>query len=85
MIRRNFVKSALTVALTVATTLACSSAFAQAWPNKPVRIVVPFPAGGTTDVVARILGQRLQEAWGVANGLWLDSDRQPAHLRQDAV
>ncbi len=64
MIRRNFVKSALTVALTVATTLACSSAFAQAWPNKPVRIVVPFPAGGTTDVVARILGQRLQEAWG---------------------
>ncbi len=64
MIRRNFVKRALTIALTVATTLACSSAFAQAWPSKPVRIVVPFPAGGTTDVVARILGQRLQEAWG---------------------
>ncbi|MEO7254441.1 MAG: tripartite tricarboxylate transporter substrate binding protein [Casimicrobium sp.] len=64
MIRRNFVKSALTVALTVATTLACSSAFAQAWPAKTVRIVVPFSAGGTTDVVARLLAQRLQEAWG---------------------
>ena len=64
MIRRNFLKSALTAALTVASTLVCSAAFAQAWPSKPVRIVVPFPAGGTTDVVARILGQRLQEAWG---------------------
>jgi tripartite-type tricarboxylate transporter receptor subunit TctC len=39
-------------------------AFAQAWPTKPVKIVVPFPAGGTTDVVARLLGQRLGEAWG---------------------
>ncbi len=64
MIRRNFIVRALTVALTAATTLACSAAFAQAWPSKPVRIVVPFPAGGTTDVVARLLGQRLQEAWG---------------------
>ncbi len=64
MIRRNFVKRALTVALAAATTLACSAAFAQAWPAKSVRIVVPFPAGGTTDVVARILGQRLQETWG---------------------
>jgi len=39
-------------------------AMAQAWPTKPVKIICPFPAGGTTDVVSRLLAQKLQDAWG---------------------
>src|SRR6187431_13086 len=34
------------------------------FPNRPVRIVVPFPAGGPTDINMRILGQKMSELWG---------------------
>lgn len=44
--------------------LAPLAAFAQDWPNKPVRIVVPFATGGPADIYARYLGLRLQEALG---------------------
>jgi tripartite-type tricarboxylate transporter receptor subunit TctC len=37
---------------------------AQVWPSKPIRIVVPFPSGGTSDVLARLLGQKMSENWG---------------------
>ncbi len=45
-------------------TLVVLSAHAQDYPNKPVKIIVPFAAGGPADIYARFLGQRLQEALG---------------------
>ena len=36
----------------------------EAYPSKPIRLVVPFPAGGPLDVVARAIGQKLTDAWG---------------------
>jgi tripartite-type tricarboxylate transporter receptor subunit TctC len=47
----------------LATALPVGSAYAQAYPTKPVRIIVPFPPGGPLDVQTRILGQKLSEAW----------------------
>ena len=41
-----------------------ATGFAQGFPTKPIRIVVPFPAGGTTDVVARLVAQRMTETMG---------------------
>ncbi|HET7669050.1 MAG TPA: tripartite tricarboxylate transporter substrate binding protein [Burkholderiales bacterium] len=37
---------------------------AQAYPNKPIRIIVPYAAGGTSDILARQIGPKLNEAWG---------------------
>ncbi len=40
------------------------TALAQAWPTKPIRMLIPYPAGGTSDILARMIGPKLTEAWG---------------------
>ncbi len=54
--------SRILVAALAAVAPAVSGA-ADAWPTKPVKIIVPFNAGGATDVVARLLAQKLSEVW----------------------
>jgi tripartite-type tricarboxylate transporter receptor subunit TctC len=44
----------------------CTPVRADEFPNKPVKIIVPYAAGGGTDIVARIVAQKLQEKWGPA-------------------
>jgi len=48
----------------LAVTLAVSSTHAQTWPSKPVTVIVPFAAGGNTDGIARMISQRLSDAFG---------------------
>jgi tripartite-type tricarboxylate transporter receptor subunit TctC len=42
----------------------CAGAFAQNFPVKPIRIIVPFPPGGTSDILSRLIGPKLTEKWG---------------------
>ncbi len=52
------------VAALIAASSGTALAQAQAYPNKPIRVIVPFPPGGSTDFLARIVGQKLTAAWG---------------------
>ena len=56
MLRRLLAAAALALAVV-------NPAYPQTWPAKPVRIIVPFPPGGTTDIVARSIGVELQRMW----------------------
>lgn len=57
-------KNICAVVLGLATAISGSSVFAQAYPNKPVKVIVPFAAGGPADNYARFIAQRLQDAMG---------------------
>jgi tripartite-type tricarboxylate transporter receptor subunit TctC len=57
------IRCTCTAILALALTIASSAVSAQPYPSKPIHIVVPFAAGGITDVIGRALGQRLAEAW----------------------
>jgi tripartite-type tricarboxylate transporter receptor subunit TctC len=58
MMRRLCLAAGLAVAVS-------GPAFAQAtYPSQPLKLVVPYPAGGATDTLARTIAQKLQEAWG---------------------
>jgi tripartite-type tricarboxylate transporter receptor subunit TctC len=66
MTKWRILRSLLGVALaaTLGVSAHAQSSDAQNFPNRPVKVVVPFPAGGPTDVNMRILGQKLSEMWG---------------------
>ena len=61
--RHRSLKNTLFIAMATSV-LAASSAFAQSWPGKPVKMINPFPAGGGTDTFARPLVAKLSEQLG---------------------
>jgi tripartite-type tricarboxylate transporter receptor subunit TctC len=52
------------IVLTVLVALAAAPALAQQYPVRPIRWIVPVPAGSTTDIVTRLVAQKMSEAWG---------------------
>ncbi len=58
------IKTSLQFLILACGTVALGLAAAQSYPTKPIRMIVPFGAGTQTDVLARLMGQKLTEAWG---------------------
>lgn len=64
--KRSLTSWALFCFLAAVWSLSSSSVLAQAWPNKPIRMVVPAPAGSSLDVIVRAMGDALKTRWGQA-------------------
>jgi tripartite-type tricarboxylate transporter receptor subunit TctC len=63
--RRDFLKLASSMAVTAAAGSVTGTAFASdKWPTRPIRLVVPYPAGGSSDIIARLISKQLGEALG---------------------
>jgi tripartite-type tricarboxylate transporter receptor subunit TctC len=58
------VKRALSALVAIAAVLGAAGAVAQTYPSKPVRLIVTYPPGGSSDLMGRVLGQKLSELWG---------------------
>ncbi|MDB5534203.1 MAG: extra-cytoplasmic solute receptor BugT [Hyphomicrobiales bacterium] len=54
----------IALALAAVLTLSATAAQAQTYPNKPIRVIVPFAPGATTDLLGRVIAQHVQQAWG---------------------
>src|SRR5262245_53402064 len=63
-IARSIVAIALAFAIGPAAAQSPGEADASSYPNRAIRIIVPFPAGGPADIIARFVGQRMSEDWG---------------------
>jgi tripartite-type tricarboxylate transporter receptor subunit TctC len=64
LLKKSFIKAFACFSIAALAAGVLQHAAAQDFPAKPLRIVVPFPAGGTTDVVARLVAQRMSESMG---------------------
>ena len=66
MIKRQFLRTFCAGAIASLAGLACVPALAADWPERPIKLIVPYPAGGLTDIVSRVLGDELGRVLGTS-------------------